>query len=88
MIWNVEWDDRARREFRRLDAVAQQRILAFLRNRIAVNDGPRRFGIPLRGALAGLWRYRVGDYRLICRIEDDRFIVLVLRARHRRSAYD
>ena len=84
----VEFDDRARRELRKLDAKVQQAILRFLRERIAVAEDPRRFGKPLRLNLAGLWRYRVEDYRLICRIEDERVVVLVLQIGHRRDVYE
>jgi len=87
-IWAVEFDDRARRELRKLDAGTQQAILRYLRQRIATHEDPRRFGKPLRRNLAGLWRYRIDDYRMICRIEDDRVVVLVLRIGHRREIYD
>jgi mRNA interferase RelE/StbE len=86
--WTVEFDDRARRELRKLDATPQQAILRYLRERIAVAEDPRRFGKPLRRNLAGLWRYRVEDYRLICRIEDERVVVLVLQVGHRRDIYE
>jgi mRNA interferase RelE/StbE len=61
---------------------------AFLRDRIATTENPRRFGKPLRGGLKSLWRYRVGDYRLICDIRDETLVVLVVRAGHRRNIYD
>ena len=87
LIWKVEFDDAAAKELRKLDQQAQQQILIYLRERIATADDPRRFGRPLTGDLAGLWRYRVGDYRMICSIEDDRFVVLVLRIGHRKKIY-
>jgi mRNA interferase RelE/StbE len=68
--WTVEFDDRARRELRKLADETQDIILRFLRERIAGASDPRRFGKPLRRNLAGLWRYRVEKYRLICRFED------------------
>ena len=86
--WSVEFDDRARRELRKLDAKIQQSILRYLRSRIAVAEDPRRFGKPLRRNLAGLWRYRAEDYRLICRIEETRVVVLVLQVGHRREVYE
>ena len=86
--WTVEFDDRARRELRKLDAKVQQTILRYLRERIAVAEDPRRFGKPLRRNLAGLWRYRVEDYRLICRLEDERVVVLVLQVGHHRDVYE
>ena len=71
-IWAVEFDDRARRELRKLNEKNQRAILRYLRSRIAVAEDPRRFGEPMRQNLAGLRRYRVEDYRLISRIEDSR----------------
>jgi mRNA interferase RelE/StbE len=87
-VWEVEFDDRARRELRKLASETQQTILRYLRERVAGSPDPRQFGKPLRMNLAGLWRYRVGDYRLICRIEEDRLVVLVLKVGHRRAVYE
>ncbi len=88
MTWKVEFDDRARKELRKLDKPLQHEILTYLRKRIAVNDDPRRFGKPLSYDKHGLWRYRVKDVRIICRIEDDDLIVLVIRVGHRKDIYD
>ncbi len=81
-MWRVEFDDAAARELRKLDRKVQQEILRYLRERIATEEIPRRFGKPLTRELAGLWRYRVRDYRIICNIEDDKLVVLVLRVAH------
>ena len=75
MTWTVEWDDRAARELRKLDRQIQKEILAYFRERIATAEDPRRLGRPLFRELAGLWRYRVRDHRLICNIEDGRLVV-------------
>ena len=83
MTWQVDFTDRARRELRKLGAPAQQSILRFLRERIATEKDPRRFGKSLRGELTGLWRYRVSDYRIITKIEDDKLKVLVIKVGHR-----
>ena len=87
MTWSVEFDDRAAKELRELDRQAQDDILRFLRERIATEREARQFGKPLSGDFRGLWRYRIRDYRLICSLEDDRFVVLVLRVGHRRDVY-
>ncbi len=87
MTWTVEWDDRARRELRALDHSVQQRILRYTGGRLKTADDPRRFGKALGGSLAGLWRYRVGAYRLICTLEDERLIVLILGVGHRSTVY-
>lgn len=85
--WRIEWDDGARRDLRRLGRPEQEQIIAYLRERIATTDDPRRFGKPLRADLAGLWRYRINNYRLICRIEDQRLVVLVVTVGHRRDVF-
>jgi mRNA interferase RelE/StbE len=87
LTWKVEIDARAANELRRLDRPIQGRIVRVLRERIAGADDPRRLGRPLRGQSAPLWRYRVGGHRLICSIEDDRPIVLVVRIGHQRAVY-
>lgn len=87
MTWTVEWDDRARRELRKLDRTTQQRILGYFRERIIGEEDPRRFGKSLRHELQGLWRYRIGDYRAVCQIQDEQLVVLVLVVGHRREVY-
>ena len=85
MTWKVEFDDRALKELRKLDPRVQRQILRFLRQRVATTDNPKRFGKPLSSDQLGLWRYRIGSYRLICRIEEDRVVVLVLGVGHRKD---
>ncbi len=86
--WRVEFDRDAARELRKLGEPARRTILRYLRERIVTAEDPRRFGKPLTGEFAGLWHYRIGDYRLIVTFEDDRLIVLVLRVARRREVYD
>lgn len=88
MTWTVEFDDAAAKELRKLDKQTQQEILRYFRERIATNEDPRRFGKSLSRNLAGLWRYRIRNYRMICNIKDDKLIVLVLRAGHRKDVYE
>ncbi len=88
MTWNVEWDDAAVTELRKLDKQAQKDILRYFRERITTDDNPRRFGKQLSRELTGLWRYRVRNYRMICNIEDDNLIVLVLCVGHRKDVYE
>jgi mRNA interferase RelE/StbE len=88
MAYNVELSESAERELGKLDAPQAKRILKFLHQRVAKLDDPRSIGEALHGSRLGeFWKYRVGDYRLICKIEDDRLIVLVLRVGHRREIY-
>jgi mRNA interferase RelE/StbE len=86
--WRVEFDRDAARDLRKLGVRAQRLILRYLRERIATDEDPRRFGRALTRDLKGLWRYRVGDYRIVASIEDDRFVVLVVTVGHRREVYD
>ena len=88
VTWIVEFDDAARRELRKLDRQAQQEILRYLRERIATDEDPRRFGKALSRELAGLWRYRIQNYRIICNIEDQKLTVLILRVGHRKDVYE
>ncbi len=87
MAWTVEISETAAREIERLDRSIQRRIVRFLRHRVATDEDPRRMGKRLQGARQGQWRYRVGDYRLICQIQDARITVLVLMVGHRRDIY-
>jgi len=88
MTWKVEFDDAAAKELRKLDQQTQKAILHYLRQRIATKEDPRRFGKPLTHTLAGLWRYRVQNYRIICNIEDDKLVVLIVRVSHRKDVYE
>lgn len=88
MTWIIEFDDAARKELRKLDRQAQQEILRYLRERIATDEDPHRFGKALSRELAGLWRYRIQNYRIICNIEDQKLTVLVLRVGHRKDIYE
>jgi len=84
----IEFDRDALADLQRLDRVVQKRILRYLRKRIAPADDPRQFGKPLRKELYGLWRYRLGDYRIVCQIREQVMVVLVVRIAHRSRAYD
>ena len=88
MVWIVEYDRRVLKDMKRLDRTVRLQILDYFDDRIAPAADPRQFGKPLKSTFSGLWRYRIGDYRAICRIEDEKFVVLVLRIAHRSKVYD
>ena len=88
MAWTVRISNVAERQLRKLDRSIQKRILDWLDDRIEGCKNPRHFGEPLKGDHAGLWRYRVGDYRILCEIQDERIVVLVLTIGHRRQVYE
>jgi len=88
MAYSVELSESADRELDKLDAQQAKRILKFLHERVAKLDDPRSVGEALHGSRLGeFWKYRVGDYRLISKIEDNRLVVLVLRVGHRKEIY-
>lgn len=87
MAWRIEFLPEAARELKKLDRTAAARIVRTLEDRIAPLDDPRTLGSALTGELGGLWRWRIGDYRVVARIEDERITVLVVRVAHRREVY-
>ncbi len=88
MAWRIEFEDVAMKELAKLDKPVARRIVAFLRERVAVLDDPRSIGEALRGSKLGeFWKYRVGDYRIITNIEDGVMRVLVLKVGNRREVY-
>ena len=78
---------KANKQFRKLDAVTQKRVKNYT-SELQTLENPRSRGSALVGNLAGLWRYRVGDYRLICHIHDDELVILCLEIAHRNKVYD
>ena len=88
MAWRIEFDASARKEIERLDRPVALRIVRFLRERLAEADDPRSLGQALKGERFGeFWKYRVGDFRVIARIEDQRLLILVVRIGHRSAVY-
>ena len=87
MNWVYRFDARALKELKKLSQPAQLEILAYLDSRVAGSADPRRFGKALQADLAGIWRYRVGDYRILCQLQGQAFLVLVVSVGHRKSVY-
>ena len=84
----IEFDPGALDDLKKLDRPVQQRLVGFLRSRVASLDDPRSIGEPLSGArLGSYWKYRVGDWRIVCDIQDERIVVRVLRVGNRRDVY-
>ena len=88
MAWDIEFDPDAVKDLKKLDKQVQIRILGFLRSRLGAMENPRELGEALAGSqLGNYWKYRVGDWRLICDIQDRRIVVRVLRVGNRREVY-
>lgn len=87
MSWGYSFNESARKQLKKLGRHAQKEILCYLDERVEADEEPRRFGKGLKADLSGLWRYRVGDYRILCQIQDHELIVLVVGVGHRREVY-
>jgi len=87
LAWAIEYAETAKKQLRKLDRAAARRIIDFMDERVASSDDPRAIGKALKGPLGELWRYRVGDFRVICDIQDKVLTVLVLRIGNRREVY-
>jgi len=88
LAWQIEFDESAKKELAKLDRQVARRLIDFLKNRVLNLRDPRSVGQALRGSTLGdFWKYRVGDFRIIASIQDDRMIVLVLRVGNRSDIY-
>lgn len=86
LAWKIEVSAKADKSLRKLDRQVARKIIAALAELVELDD-PRSRGKVLAGNLAGLWRYRVGDYRLLCVIDDEVLVVLVVDVAHRSKVY-
>ena len=87
MIWTIEYTRTAEAQLRKLDKQIARRILDYLDDKIATLENPRARGKALSGPLGDLWRYRIGDYRVICEIQDNVMRILVVETGHRKQIY-
>lgn len=87
MNWTIRFNERVERSLRKIDKLNRQRIFDFPNERLATAEHPCNLGQPLTCKRATLWRYRVGDYRIVCEILDDELVVLVIRVGHRKDIY-
>lgn len=88
LVWTVQWDPKAKKQLAKLGVPAQRAIVRYLETRIAPALDPRLYGKGLVGPLKGIWRYRVGDYRILCQIKDEIVTILIIDVDHRKNIYD
>ena len=88
MAWQIEFTPRAEKDFAKLSPAVRQLIAQYLNQRLLRATDPRDFGKPLRGDKYGIWRYRVGKYRILCSLIDNRLVILVVEIGKRDSIYD
>lgn len=88
MAWKIDFSDSVLKSLRHIDNSQKRRIFSYLKSHVLGSDNPRQFGKALTGYMAGLWRYRVGDYRIVVSIQDDKVLVLVVRIAHSKDVYE
>ena len=86
MAWKVDVSKTAEKDFKKVGKSNAIRIIRYLRD-LEKLDNPRLKGKELKGNLKSFWRYRVGDYRIICEIKDNELVVLALKVGHRKNVY-
>jgi len=87
LAWTIDYSDTALKKLRKLDRKTARAIVDYMDERIVSSENPRDFGKALSGSLKGRWRFRVGDYRVVCSIRDEQLVVLVIDLGHRREVY-
>ena len=86
-MYKVETTTKFRKGLNKLDPYIRKMIIAWIRKNLVDCDNPRIQGKSLKGEFEGLWRYRIGDYRIICEIEDEKLVILAIAVGHRNSIY-
>lgn len=87
MIYKIEYSNRARKQIKKLDKQTQALIKGWIDKNLIGTSNPRQHGKGLTANRSGQWRYRVGNYRILAEIQDDKVIVLVLEIGHRKNIY-
>jgi mRNA interferase RelE/StbE len=87
LAWTVEYLSATRKQLKRLDPKMRDRIVRFMRERIIEPGDPYAVGSALTGEWAGHWRYRVADHRVICKLWDEKLVVMVVKVGHRSDVY-
>lgn len=87
MAWTIEYAESTKVFLRKLDKQQARRIVDYMDERVATLNDPRSTGKALAGPLGGLWRYRVGDFRVVCDIQDGALRVLVIKIGNRKDVY-
>lgn len=87
MAWTIKYTETAKKQLKKLDKQTARRVLDFMDERVAVRDDPCSVGMALTGPEGGLWRYRIGDLRVICDIQNGELTILVIELGNRREAY-
>ncbi|MDR0506540.1 MAG: type II toxin-antitoxin system RelE/ParE family toxin [Dysgonamonadaceae bacterium] len=88
MSYRISYSDKFDKSLEKIDFAHAQKILKYLKKNVDGSENPRAFGKALTGNMKGLWRYRIGNYRVICNIQDKQCVVLALETAHRKDIYN
>ena len=88
MAWKIEFSPKAKKQLLKINTIDQTTLDKFLNDKLPKTSNPKSLGASLQGNLKGFWRYRVGDYRIICQIKERQLIVLVVKIGHRKDIYN
>lgn len=86
--YRVTFTEKAKKEFKKLDKYTASLIIGWIEKNLEGCTNPRQHGKSLIGDKSGQWRYRIGDYRLICEIQDQQITILILEVGHRKNIYE
>lgn len=88
MNYKVEFTKNAKKALKKIDKKDSAKILIWLKKNLENCENPRQYGKPLKGNLSELWRYRVGNYRILANIDDNRILISVVDVGHRKEIYE
>nr|DAJ41525.1 MAG TPA: Cytotoxic translational repressor [Caudoviricetes sp.] len=88
MTWDVEYTEQAVKQLRKMDRYTRDLILSWVEKNLVGTEDPRQHGKGLTANRSGQWRYRIGDYRLIADIQDEKIVILILNIGHRKDIYN
>lgn len=85
--WTIEYDVDFKKEWKKIDPSVQKKVLEFFSERLRTQEDPKLFAKPLSGNPKHFWRYRIGDYRIICEFHESNKVIYLVRIAHRREVY-
>ncbi len=87
MSYKISFSETALKQLRNLDTTSRKRVLTYVNEVLSKIENPRILGKALTGELKGLWRYRIGNFRIVCQIQDNKLLILILKIAHRKEVY-
>jgi mRNA interferase RelE/StbE len=86
--WSIRFSPEFEKEWDKTDPSVQKKVIHFFDERLKTTEDPKSFAKPLSGNMKHFWRFRIGDYRVICHLKEKEKIIYLLRIAHRREVYD